>query len=187
MGWMQQFNVSGLTGGIFDIQLTLDIRGGFNGDLYAYLAAPQGQMAVLLNRPGLTGGNPFGYSDGGFNVVFAEAWPNIHGYGGGYSTNLAGQVIGTWSPDGRNIDPQSLGSVFDGAGTAADFTPLYNSDANGMWTLFIADLGAGGGLAIVDNAMLTIVTAPEPQTWLVLAGGLVTLMCARRKSVVQKR
>src|SRR6185312_4852833 len=52
---------SGLSGYISSIQVNLDITGGFNGDLYAYLAGPGGQTAILLNRVGVTAGNGLGY------------------------------------------------------------------------------------------------------------------------------
>jgi hypothetical protein len=41
----------------------LDITGRFNGDSYAYLIDPQGQVAILLNRLGVTSGNAFGCGD----------------------------------------------------------------------------------------------------------------------------
>ena len=46
-------NLSGLSGSISNVEVTLDITGGFNGDLYAYLVSPSGQMLVLLNRVGV--------------------------------------------------------------------------------------------------------------------------------------
>jgi subtilisin-like proprotein convertase family protein len=60
-GLMESFSLNGLTGSITNVQVSLDIMGGFNGDLYAYLAGPQGQFAVLLNRAGLSGSKPFGF------------------------------------------------------------------------------------------------------------------------------
>jgi hypothetical protein len=77
-----QFNVTGSTGVVSDVQVNLGITGGFNGNLYAYLTGPQGQMAVLLNRVGVTGSNPFGYSDAGFNITLdGNATANVHDYG----------------------------------------------------------------------------------------------------------
>ena len=71
--------ISGVAGYITNIQVKLNITGGFNGDLYAYLAGPLGGFAVLLNRSGLTAGNPFGYADTGFNITLEDGNSNIHG------------------------------------------------------------------------------------------------------------
>jgi subtilisin-like proprotein convertase family protein len=185
VGLMETFNASGLSGAITNIQVTLDITGGFNGDLYAYLVGPQGQLAVLLNRPGITGANPFGYGDAGLNITLdGAAVNNIHGYGSGaYSTNGLGQVTGTFAADGRAINPQSLGTVFDGASTAANLSVFNTTDGNGAWTLFIADLAAGGGTANLNNVVLTIMTVPEPQTWVMLGGGTALFwLCRNRRN-----
>jgi hypothetical protein len=174
-----------LGGTITDIQVRLDITGGFNGDLYAYLLGPQGQLAVLLNRPGISGSNPYGYSDRGFNITLDSASANVHGYGSSYSTNGSGQVTGTWSADGRLIDPQSAGSVFDGASTLANLSVFNGTAANGLWTLFLADLSGGGGTANLHNVILSIVTVPEPQTWAMLGGGLAMLWLFRKRRASQ--
>jgi subtilisin-like proprotein convertase family protein len=50
---------------------------------------------------------------------------------------------------------------------------------NGQWTLFIADLSAGGTSTLVSWG-LTVVTVPEPQTWAMVAGGLGMLALRRR-------
>ena len=173
VGVMEQFNVSGASGVITNVQVQLDITGGFNGDLYAYLVGPQGQLAVLVNRPGITGSNPFGYGNGGFNITLDSSSANIHGYGSGYTTNGLGQVTGVWGSDGRNIDPQSLGSVFSGAATSANLGLFQDGNANGVWTFFIADLSPGGGTANLNSIILTIMTVPEPQTWIILGGAIL--------------
>src|SRR4051794_16925641 len=41
-----------------DVQLTLSISGGYNGDYYAYLSHAGG-LTILLNRVGSTSGNSF--------------------------------------------------------------------------------------------------------------------------------
>lgn len=184
VGLIQQLTVSGVGGAISSVQVTLDITGGFNGDLYAYLVGPQGQVAILLNRVGVTGANPFGYLDSGLAITLADSGANIHGYGSGFGTNLSGQVIGTWAADGRNVDPYSAGSVFDSASTLVNLGVFNNTLANGQWTLFIADLGVGGGNANLHNVILTIMTVPEPQTWVMLIGGLALLgWVSRRRQI----
>lgn len=181
-GLTEQFGVSGISGGIGNVSLSLDIAGGFNGDLYAYLVGPQGQMAILLNRVGLSGSNPIGYGDAGMSITLDQSASNgdIHYYQNVINPN-GGQLTGTWGPDGRNIDPQSSGTVFDGAATTSGLNLFQGTDPNGMWTFFIADLSSGGGVAMLNNVTLTIMTVPEPQTWMVLGGGLATLLLALRR------
>ena len=183
VGVTEQFTVSGLGGAIADIQIQLDLTGGFNGDLYAYLVGPQGQMAVLLNRPGVTGSNPFGYGNAGLNITLDSSSANIHGYGSGYSTNGLGQVTGTWGADGRNIEPQSLGTVFDSAATTSNLNLFQDGNGNGVWTFFIADLSGGGGTANLNSVILNIMTVPEPQTWVMLGGGVALFCLCRNRRI----
>ena len=179
VGVMEQFNVTSISGSITNVQVTLDITGGFNGDLYAYLVSPQGQLVVLLNRPGVTGSNPFGYGDAGMNITLdGLAGNNIHDYGSmpGYSLNGT-----TWAADGRNVNPLAAGNILYGTPTTANLSLFQNTDPNGVWTFFIADLGTGGGSASLNNVVLTIMTVPEPQTWVMLGSGLAVLALLRRR------
>jgi subtilisin-like proprotein convertase family protein len=182
VGVTEQFTVSGLGGSVTNVQLQLDITGGFNGDLYAYLVDPAGQMAVLLNRAGVTSGNPFGYSDAGFNITLAATGNDIHYYDSYTPTITGGQLTGTWAADGRNIDPQSAGSVFGSTLPTAGlnlYSGLNGGDMNGTWTLFVADMVAGGGSPTLNSFVLTIMTVPEPQTWVMLGGGLAVFCLCR--------
>ena len=173
VGVMEQFNVSGVGSSVSNVQVTLDITGGFNGDLYAYLVSPQGQLVVLLNRPGVTSINPFGYGDAGMNITLdGMATNNIHDYGSTPGYSLSGT---TWAADGRNVNPLAAGSILYGTPTTANLSLFQNTDPNGVWTFFIADLGAGGGSASLNNVVLSIMTVPEPQTWVMLGGGLAVL------------
>src|SRR5580704_8944234 len=64
---------SGLATGPITVAVTMDITGGNNGDLYGYLSY-DGMIVTLLNRPGVTGYNPLGYTGSGFNnVTFSDA------------------------------------------------------------------------------------------------------------------
>ena len=105
---------------------------------------------------------------------------NIHDYaiGGSGSYSLSGT---TWAADGRNVNPQAAGGVLYGTSTAANLSLFQNTDANGVWTFFIADLGAGGGSASLNGVILSIMTVPEPQTWLMLGGGLALFGLLRRR------
>jgi subtilisin-like proprotein convertase family protein len=183
VGTTEQIAVSGISGTVTNVQVQLDITGGFNGDLYTYLVDPTGQMAVLLNRSGVDGSNPSGYGNAGFNITLSGAATNdVHYYQANTYSISGGQLTGTWAADGRNINPQSAGSVFSSTVPTAGLN-LYNGlnggDVNGMWTLFIADMAAGGGNATLVSWGLTVVTVPEPQTWLMLGGGLAMFYLCR--------
>jgi hypothetical protein len=128
-----------------------------------------------LNRVGVTGSNPFGYSDAGMNITLdGLAVNNIHDYGNG---SLNGII---WAADGRNVNPQVDGATLYEAPTTANLSLFQDTDANGQWTLFIADLSSGGGTAYLNNVMLTIMTVPEPQAWAMLCGGLAAFGLCRK-------
>lgn len=164
VGFATTANASGYQPTITAVSVTLNITGGFNGDLYAYLSHG-GVLLPLLNRVGVSGtgdGNDVGYLETGLNLTLDPAAANdVHFYRD-YSPayNGSGQLTGTWQPDGRSIDPASDRALFDSAGrlTFASFNGL---DPNGMWTLFIADLSPGGQSELAGWA-LSVTAVPEP-------------------------
>jgi len=167
---------------ITDISVQLDITGGFNGDLYAYLAGPSGQFSVLLNRVGVSGTSAYGYSDAGFNITLATSGTqgDVHTYQLSSPTFVSGQLTGTWSADGRNVDPLATGSLIGGTSATLGLGNLIGTDPDGVWTFFIADLSPGDQ-STIQSVILNIMTVPEPQTWAMLGGGLAVLWLARRR------
>ena len=166
IGYSSTNIVSGLFGGIQNVEISLNITGGYNGDLYACVSFGDG-FAVLLNRVGKSDSDPFGYGDAGFNVTFSDsAATDIHLYGG----NGGNQLTGTWQPDGRETDPQLVVSSDPRTALLGSFN---NLDPNGTWTLFVADMATGYQSTLVSWS-IEIVTAPEPTTIQFLAtfGGL---------------
>lgn len=163
------FAVGGLIDTISNVTVTLNITGGFNGDLYMYLVGPNGGFAVLLNRTGLSTVNAFGYANPGFNITLSDgaANGNIHYYQNVLNPGGA-PLTGTWSPDGRNIDPQSAGSAFDAAAVTATLGSFIGNNANGTWGFFLADLSPGSQSTLVSVG-LNILTVPEPQANALLA------------------
>lgn len=158
-----------ITGGtISDVTVALDITGGFNGDLYAFLAGPNGGFAVLLNRVGVSNNaSSFGYGNHGFDIVLSDSATNdVHYYqSGSYSLNGNGQLTGTWVPDGRNIDPwKSAPSLFGSTLPSALLGSFNGTDPNGGWTLFLADLSTGAQSQLVSWS-LDIITVAEPSVW----------------------
>src|SRR5439155_26347122 len=100
-GWSDSRTLSGIADcNIINVQVKLNISRGCNGDLYGYLSHG-GVLVPLLNRVGVTatgGGNSFGYSDAGFNVILSDSGTyDIHFYGAhSPSFNMNGQLTGIW-------------------------------------------------------------------------------------------
>jgi subtilisin-like proprotein convertase family protein len=155
--------VSGAGSSLSAITVTLNIAGGYNGDLYGYLSY-NGTLVTLLNRVGTGSGsaiqNTFGFSTAGFsNVTLDDAATggNIH-----------------------NVqNPGSLPTVSytaDG-GSLASFNGM---DPNGTWTLFFADLSAGN-TSTLNGWSLDVTAVPEPvNVALAIFGVGLIGMAARR-------
>jgi len=156
--------VSDASGGstVGSLSVTLNITGGYNGDLYSYLVAPNGTMVVLMNQPGVTTGNPFGFSGSGFNITLSDT--GTDGNIQTFNETPGGAVTGS----------------FTAAGTLAN---LNGSSIDGTWTLFFADESSGGGASVLNSWSLGITTpVPEPMTVALgtFAGLLATAALIRR-------
>lgn len=180
--------INATEGGTFhiaDVSLTLDVSGGYNGDLYAYLVH-NNTLAVLLNRVGRMELDSFGYGDNGFKLTFTtqnglDIGSDIHQYqavGGWSSYLIAGQLTGTgiWAADGRTTSPFSV--VPGDSRTALLGSFVSNNElVSGDWTLVMADLVGGGDSASTLNSWSLAVTyepVPEPASLALLAfGGLM--------------
>jgi len=180
-GWSDTRTLSGIAqNSILDLNVTLQLSGGWNGDLYAYLTHGTG-FSVLLNRVGRTGSDAFGYGDAGMNVTFDDtaANRNIHLYGAGLITGGA-----AWQPDGRDTSPLTVTDLTASTAFLSSFNGL---DPNGDWTLFVADL-SNGELSTVLNWGLNfdVQTTSAPSvpdggaTLLLLSCGLAGLGILRR-------
>jgi hypothetical protein len=176
----------------YDLTVRLVIEGtafgAFNGDYYAYLRheTPEGlesKIAVLLNRVGRTASSPSGYGDSGFAVSFSDAasW-DINRYQVALGGGVDSAVVGTWQPDGRRVAPMVS---FDTSPRTALLEPLGRIDPNGAWTLFVADLEAGGTGKLVEWEVRGTPRAivPEPGSWalLLLGGALMAITWSRRR------
>lgn len=128
------------------LRVTLSITGEFNGDLYAYLrhvTPGTTNFCVLLNRPGKSATLPSGYADSGLTVTLDDAAPagDIHNYRSTSPVAAATPLAGSWQPDGRNTNPQTVLETSPRGTTLGSFI---GADPDGEWTLFVADLEAGG-------------------------------------------
>ncbi len=177
VGLVSTTNLTGFAADAYitDLNVTLNISGGYNGDLYAYLAGPGGGFAVLLNRTGVGGGNDFGYGDAGFNITLSDsAANNVHYYQAVTNPN-GGVLTGTWQPDGENVDP--TGSDVGSAPATALLSSFYNANPNGTWQLFVADLSSGDTSQLVSWGM-SVTVVPEPQTLAFVGMGLMVFLAA---------
>jgi subtilisin-like proprotein convertase family protein len=145
------------------VDVRLHISGGYNGDLYGYLVLQDANSAtataILLNRVGTSGGDPFGSAGSGFDVTLSDTGSSsIH--------SASGSPTGTWQAD----QTSTLESTFGGL------------TANGTWTLFLADLSGGGGQSSLVTWGLDVSVVPEPITWaLIICGAAMGLgLLARR-------
>ena len=168
-GYQSSITVSGFSGTLADVNVTLNLSGGFNGDLYGYISH-NSTTAILLNRVGRSSTSSVGYPDSGFgpdisadSFTFDDQAPrDVHAYRTfSFTVNGNGQLTGTWQPDGRNIDPLSSGSTFDSAARSNPLGLFNGMDANGTWTLFLSDVSSGGESTLVSWG-LQLTPVPEP-------------------------
>jgi subtilisin-like proprotein convertase family protein len=162
------------------LQLSPLGHGGFFGDLYATLTRLADGYAVLLNRSGRSTERPFGYSDGGpVHLTLTDAAPaDIHRYRlelqGDENFPVSGALTGLWQPDGRTADPLEVLDTHPRTAMLASFS---GAELAGEWTLFVADVSAGGEFRL-DAWTLEVTYIPEPGSGLLL--GLVLSLWVRR-------
>jgi subtilisin-like proprotein convertase family protein len=159
---------------IESITVTINLTGGWNGDLYAHLVHDSG-FSVLLNRPGRSLADPDGAGSSGMVINFEDAaLSDIH-------TAIpmsGGSFSGTFQPDGRTTDPYD---VLDSDSRPAMLSSFTGLNANGNWTLFIADQSAGE-TSTLQSWSVTITGVPEPSTLLLSSLAIPMLLRRRRPS-----
>lgn len=148
------------------IRVRLKIVGEYNGDLYGYLRHTDGSqthIAVLLNRPGRSATNNWGYPDSGLDITLADSAPtDIHAYRENNIPPPDSPLTGEWQADARFVDPFV---VLQTSPRTAFLSGFSGMAASGEWTLFLADMDAGATNYLVSWGLeLTGKTRPA-LTW----------------------
>ncbi len=156
---------------ITKVSVQLTMQGGWVGDLYVSLLHGSG-FAVLLNRPGRDLLNTDGSGVEDFFVNFDDDSPtDIH-----TGIPSSGVAFGSYQPDAREVDPDF---ALDTSPRTAFLSSFNGLDANGEWTLFVADVSSGGQMT-VDSWSLEIQGVPEPSTMIITALSIFGLLRRRR-------
>ena len=140
---------------VSSLTISLNITGGFNGNLYSYLVSPSGTTVTLLDEPGAAQGanSGFGYGGAGFNLTLSDA--------GLTSIQTAFEANGVQFGGGGTYQADGSLSGFSG------------SSVDGTWSLYFADLVSGGGTSQLHDWSLNITSAPEPGIGELLSFGLM--------------
>ena len=149
------------------VRVKLRIAGEFNGDLYGYvrqITPTRTNFCILLNRPGRTTSDPFGYDDMGLDVTFDDTASNgdIHTYHEVLTPAFGSPLLGSWQPDGRNTLPLT---VTDSSSRTTALNAFAGRPAAGEWTLFLADLESGGTNMLVSWGLELTGTGAPSITW----------------------
>ncbi len=144
---------AGLGSSLSSLTVTLNISGGVNNGLYAYLVGPGpsgSTTVILMNQPGYVA-NGIGATGAGMNITLQD----------------------TGAANG-SIQSETGSSVLSGTYSAAGSLSGFNGgNPNGSWTLYFADTIAGGGNATLNGWSLDITPVPEPvNVALAVFGGL---------------
>jgi subtilisin-like proprotein convertase family protein len=151
-GWSDTRTVNTMPAGTLTaVAVDLNLSGGWNGDLYAYLVHDSG-FTVLLDQ---IGSGPYGDNHAGMTVTLVDNGTAFGGTLGNIGTYAGvGNPSGQWNPDN----------------TSGSLSSFLSSNPNGTWSLFIADK-SGGGVSTVQSwgLQMDIVAVPEVESWIAAA------------------
>jgi subtilisin-like proprotein convertase family protein len=158
---------------ITKVKVQISMQGGWAGDMYASLLHGTG-FVVLLNRPGKNLARPEGSGVNEFILNLDDAAPaDIH-----TAITDLGVFSGSYQPDAREIDPDA---VLDTSPRTAFLSSFNGLDANGEWTLFVADVASGDQMTVNSWALEIQGVVPEPSTAMITAVGMLGLLRRRRE------
>jgi subtilisin-like proprotein convertase family protein len=153
---------------ITDVEVSLNLAGGWNGDLYAYLSHGSG-FSVLLNRPGRTAGNLSGSGVSGLNLNLSDHYlTDVH-------TAANNPLTGNFAPDGRFVSPFTAVDTDARTAFLSSFTGL---DPNGTWTIFFADVSPLAA-STIQSWTVNLSVVPEPGSAALV--GLAAAVCLVRR------
>jgi subtilisin-like proprotein convertase family protein len=162
---------------ITDLSVSLHLSGGFVGDIYATLSHNSG-FSVLLNRTGRSAANILGSDAATLEVVFRDdALTDVHD-----APADLGVIMGVYQPDARNVSPLT---VVDSSVRSAFLDGFVGLDANGSWTLFVADLSGADEVTLVSWGVTIDGVVPEPSGLLLAGLAVLPLLVRRRGSGIE--
>lgn len=157
VGYGFNFTTAGLN--VSDITLTINLSGGFNGDMYGYLQH-NGTLVELITPTTLSANAQVGST---INISLAS----------GFQAALSSATA---------VDLAQGGLTFAAVGNFNNFVGM---DAAGLWTLYFADHGAGDQMTLNSFTLsMTAIPVPEPQTWAMLGGGFAVLLLFRKRRTI---
>ena len=183
LGWWDSRTLSGVPiASLSDVTVSLSVAGGNVGDLFVYLSNGS-HAAILLNRPGKTAADDFGFPDENFTASFHDSGPLGDSHLSFTGPNLS--LHGIWEPDGRLADPYA---VLDSSPRTNFLSGFHSFPADGTWTLFVADMVGGGSGPTVTSWSLSLASndsptaVPEPSATLTPALAWAFLILSRRRN-----
>lgn len=137
---INSMDLSGFNSTVSAITVTINLSGGCNNGLVAYLVAPNSTRVYLMNQPGV-GADPFGIgaTGAGMNITLQD----------GTAAN-------------GNIQNETSSGALSGTYNAAESLSWFGGAGAGVWTLYFVDTIAGGGDANLNGWSLNINPVPEP-------------------------
>lgn len=169
-GWSATATVTDPMWSIEDVNVTINMSGGYNGDIYAYLSYG-GVLVPLLNRVGKgLDSEPqysFGFSTSGFGSITLDDQATANGSIHSVASPVSGQ---SYQPD-----------TYFGGNTLSAFK---NMNPNGTWTIFFADMSSGE-TSQLQGWSLDITAVPEPVNVAlgIFAGVFAVVALARNRRV----
>jgi len=161
------FAVSGITGNVSNVEISLTATHTWVGDVQATLIAPNGATHRLFGYTGATTATSFGDgSDLGGTYVFKDtASPPS---GGWWQEAVARtDTQGLTAGDYRTTNSGGAGATNPMPATGMNQTFAGVSNANGVWTLRITD-GAAQDVGSITAASLTVAGGSQPGGWLTI-------------------
>lgn len=157
------FNVSGISGAVTNVSVSLTMTHTWMNDVRATLIAPNGATHVLFGHTGATTANGCGFgSDLAGPYVFEDAASSPPS-GGWWQAAAAGGSTSAIVPSGtyRTTNSGGLGATNPMPPTAMNASFAGVTNANGTWTLRITD-GGVGDFGNVTAASLTLTGQSAP-------------------------